>query len=440
MRRATDAAPRAALKLAALALVLALAAPALGRELEIKVAKTKGIGEDTNDDLRMAGLRFDEPLPRYLAPTAMFSIGLIVAYMYMEGLGAVFLYGGFMQMLAFFFYLFTAAAADSEQAVWQYPLANAKTILSNRGAVGGLYFSLAYWGYALMGGVVGEIISWATLDLKNGGHSKGPFRPFDQRHRHYKMATLRELWGRCFSRLCCPGDVNRDMVPGGYPKDPDYNWEGADMDRTKAAAGMDDTNFSNSCTATSGGDQITWGVALDHIIIVMLIAAAAGPGMDIWKKPVYAWIGFAIFVVVKGAILLFYQHYRYGEAIDHRVETTQEEIDAAKQAGVITPSGGVVANIRRVFDRLTSKFMALYPPFTHIFLFQIAYCILYTVMGSNGAFIRVRFAQNATEARYLANQNLLLEFVTVTISFGVLLLVAITTYFLIIKDVVKKPN
>ena len=419
-----------------LALVVTLACfrHAEGRELAVEVLQTKGIGEDSNDDLRMAGVRFDEPLPRYLSPTAMFCVSLVVAFMYAEGLLGSCAVGAAMQLLAFFFYLFTASGADTEQATWQYPLANAKTILSNRGAVGGLYFGLGFWAYVLMGGVVGEIISWATVDMENGGKKIVQGRPYDRYHRHYKMGTLREFVGRGCSRLCCPPDANRDtLATPSAPSPPEYG-----EDNTKAAQGIDDTYVTNSCMATSGGEEITWGVALDHLIVIFIVAAASGPGMDVWEKPIYAWLGLLIFVVALYITMLLYQHYQYAEAVDFRVDATEKEFAAAKDRGLIRPMSKV-QNVDRDYNRFISQIMVLYPNMVHMVLFQVAYCILYSVMDGEGAFLRPRFAQNAEEARYLATQNLLLEFVTVVISFAVLTTFALTTYFVIIKGVVKAP-
>lgn len=428
-----------AARAAALALVVLAALVASGdaRELAIAVPKLeKGIADDGRDDLPMAGVRFDEPLPRYLAPTAMFSIGLLVGYMYLEGLLAVALCGAVLQGGAFLFYFFAALGADTDAAVWQYPLANAKPILTNQGAVGGLYFGLAFWCYALFGGVVGEVISWAVLALDDGGKPVGKGRPYDTRHRYVKMASMKELVGRGCANFLCPAYVNRDAYdappPAAYAKGSDA-W-GADADDTPAARGVDDSYVTNACMATSGGEQLTWGVTLDHLLVVAWVGFAVGPGMDVWQLPELAWVGWAILLVVLLLVVALYQYYHYGEAVDHSPHLTKEQLnDAAKTQKVLVPKS-VEANLRRIYARLTDKVMVLYPPFVHIVLFNLAYAILYSAMGAQGAFVRVRYAQDAAEARYLANQNLLLEFVTVTICFGVLLAVAVTTYFVVIKN------
>lgn len=420
-------------------LVASLVGGADARELDVAVAQTKGVGEDSNEDLRMAGVRFDEPLPRYLTPAAMVSVGIIVGYMYVEGLLAVFFCGAILQFAAFLFYLFAALGADAEESTWQYGLANAKPILSNRGAVGGLYFSLAFWGYALMGGVLGEVISWATLDLDHGGRPGAPHVPYDRRHRHLKMATMKELTGRGFARLCCPPSLARDTLDdlGAEQLKSVASW-GEGEDETKAAMGQDDTYATNACVATTGGEELTWGVALDHILVVFFVAAAVGPGMDVWQLPGLEWLGVLILAATMALVLVLYQYYSYGEAVDYPISTSQAEIVKARDRGELTPSTET-DNVRRVWTRLAGKVMVLYPPFVHIFLFNVARAITASAMGATGAYVRVRYAQNAVEARYLANQNLLLQFVADTIACSVLLVVAVATYYVIIKGAVKAP-
>ena len=452
----------AATVLLLVALLMALcAAPADAILAEdVKVAQPKGYDED--DKGRMASLRFDEPLPRFCTPTAIFTISLIAAYIYDEGVIAAALFGAIFQVVAMLMYLWTAIAANTDEAVWLYGLGNPKQVLSNKGAVGGFYFGLAFWGYTFLGGCLGETISWATVDYAHGGTPTGALRPYDKRHRHYKMGTLREIMGRGFSRLCCPAGLNRDTLPDEdfeeqakagrntrEMKDPTKT--GGERKPTngpgfpagsRAGMGMDDTNLTNACVATAGGDLITWGVALRHLTIVAVVAAAAGPGHDMFTIPRYYWIGWAILVVTLALVLVLYQHREYGQFVLYPVNTNNDVIAAETSPDGHSGKGphgwSHRKNAREAYVAIINKLMVLTPPFVHIILFDLAMAITYTVFDNDATFKRVRFAYSAKEARYMANQNLLTEFITVVIVWGVLIVVATTCYLVVIKNATNR--
>jgi len=420
----------------------------------ITEAWADGGDEDARPDVREFPEEFEAPVmrtwrgglhPVYFPMMSFFSPAMMLAYFFREGVLASTIFSLLFLAILTFIYQFTWMGHDGSYVrMWQYPIVNPDSILSNKGAVGGFYCLIGYFGTVLFGGFLGDSASWSGFDTTSGGLPNGKGTVFSPRQRTFNAASMIATFRRGCGGFICPTKINdednADAPPaaafsatkGGKP----HTFKGDDTDTYQSTC-------CNAMTAVTGGQKVTFGVLWDVLLIVMMVGLVVGPIRDVMRAEniLYDWFTLLVLLGVYAIVWIWYQPYQYGEMVDypawkwgptdHSVPST---IDPELRQHLY------IANNMKIYLRYYDKFHILYPIFTYVFISQLGFCIFSSVMWGMHALESAQFAQDAAEARWLVRQNITKEFVTVIIITVILAFPTIIGYCLFIKGVIKKPS
>ena len=337
---------------------------------------------------------FDEPIPVYGTLTSLFGGAFFLGYAFRHGvlLALAFTFIEIMYMI--FAYVVTQASindrrgghfggiADNRWHISEYGVVNWQSILSNRGAIGGEYFALAYLVIVFLAAVAGNLLSNAIP---------------------HKMADIRDYFN-CFACGAC-----YDAEAANAAKQMQAQMPAV----TKSAEGTAAITTSMSCAsifATQPEQIVRGGVLLDMMGFYFAIRLTTGALRDVYRVTNDAWIGFAVLFVVFVYAMVFYEMYAYGDRIDAKD-------DKGTQG-------------KRYINKLTNVTFIFVP----ILLFYLLMQSWYSSMAQRGAFARIRFATDSDEAIYYARTNIQWEFITASIGAGVLLLASRLMIIIADKD------
>jgi len=369
------------------AVLLGCAAEAVNvRAINLPLGK---LGRYDEHQVLMADVFFkDERIPRFGGVPSFFSIAFFFAYCCKRGYGVSIVACVLFALLYFIEYLIVLSVVDQD-SIARYGLLNPRPILTNRGALGGPYFALYFFGLVGLAAGIGCVLSGTMIDEVVEQNQLGEKR-YRKHQRSYYLIDCSNHCGRGGTR-CIDGCAKLN----------DDRWTASDdngqlalesAEKLTAAAcssdgGEFDTGIAQACAATAPGDVIGFGVFVHFVGLITLFALATGPMADIWSNP--EWYGFVLLglAIAFTIIMLSYPFYRYGKRIDYPTAVT------------------------RVRKRCQQRVWFFFEAMLVLVPFYVAAFIYFFVMGSLNAYGLIKFAIDAEEARYLAYQNVLSELV-----------------------------
>lgn len=445
-----------------LAVVVGLLGRADARELELNGETQAGV---TGDDAPVPPIKFWHPLPSYYTISSNVVVPLLVGYAFREGVVAAVFFSLVEWLIFAWAYYIASIATDADPVMWSYGVFNYEPLLANRGAVGGFFWGIGYFGVVIFFGYLGDMCSWSKIDVQHGGKKTGEYDVVAVRQRTYKQFSLKSFFGRGCSRFLCPQSLNDEATlegkgEGGVERflgDPDAQWKSVGvkpgsssrpeaMDgTTDAARGVTESTFTNSCVAYAPTHEVTWASFHDFFLLLAICRLAVAAGRDIWTVGSLDWVGLGLLVLGFAIILMTYPMYRPGERIDYSPDrgTAAVQIQHQRMLGTEAPARledeeqlrMANDNERRVYVRHFNKLEWLTWPFLHCFLAMLGVSILYTVQDVEGAWRRrLIFSADAYEMKYFAKQNLGLELFTLAIIGVTLMLVGYGVYIAVVKS------